>query len=158
VGARGQVLSLLAAAALGAGVTGAALMPRADQPGNALAGTPGEAVYPRGLCTATDGDTIRCGSVRVRVAEIDAPEMPGHCRASRVCAPGDPILSRQSVAEYISAGEVRVRTLDVDRYGRVVGDVSVRGREPSLSCHQVATGRAIAQLKWGDHGVLRRCG
>ena len=31
-------------------------------------------------CTVVDGDPLRCGSERVRLLGIDAPELPGHCR------------------------------------------------------------------------------
>lgn len=32
-----------------------------------------------------DGDTIHCRYTRVRLAGIDAPEMPGHCQPGRAC-------------------------------------------------------------------------
>lgn len=40
--------------------------------------------------TVVDGDTLRCGSTRIRLSSIDAPELPGHCRPGRECTPGDP--------------------------------------------------------------------
>lgn len=105
-------------------------------------------------CRAVDGDTLRCGELRVRLAEIDAPEMPGHCRAGRVCAPGDPYASKAALQAALGAGNVRVRKLATDRYGRTVAAVTAGGKD--LSCAQVRGGYAIAQLKWGDYGVLRR--
>jgi endonuclease YncB( thermonuclease family) len=48
-------------------------------------------------CSVTDGDTIRCGDERIRLLGIDAPELPGHCRSGRNCAPGDPYASTSSL-------------------------------------------------------------
>lgn len=56
-------------------------------PGGPRPGAPTELVAG---CTVTDGDTIRCGAERIRLLGIDAPELPGHCRSGRACAPGDP--------------------------------------------------------------------
>lgn len=106
-----------------------------------------------GACRAVDGDTLRCGELRVRLAEIDAPEMPGHCRAGRVCAPGDPYASKAALQKALEGGAVRIRKLATDRYGRTVAAVTAGGAD--LSCAQVRGGYAIPQLKWGDYGVLR---
>src|ERR1700712_1173347 len=48
-------------------------------------------------CRVVDGDTLRCGNERVRLLGIDAPELPGHCRIGRACAPGDPYASTASL-------------------------------------------------------------
>ncbi len=109
--------------------------------------------YMPGQCTATDGDTIRCGSERIRLAEIDAPEMPGHCRKGRQCVAGDPYASKENLQRLVGGHAVRVTRLDTDRYGRTIGDVWAQGQ--SLSCAQVLGDYAQRQLKWGDHGVLR---
>ncbi len=56
-----------------------------------------------------DGDTLRCGSERVRLAGIDAPEMPGHCRPGRECTAGDAFASRdglQALVRIVSHGVV----------------------------------------------------
>lgn len=53
-------------------------------------------------CTAVDGDTLRCSEIgRVRLLGIDAPEMPGHCRKSRTCAPGDPAASKKALEKLV---------------------------------------------------------
>lgn len=109
--------------------------------------------YAAGVCRAVDGDTLRCGDERIRLVEIDAPEMPGHCRKGRVCAPGDPKASKASLQNMLLRGPVEVRRYAYDRYGRTVGDARVRGL--SLSCAQVRGGQALRQLKWADYGVTK---
>lgn len=53
-----------------------------------------------------DGDTLRCGSIRLRLLGIDAPELPGHCAAYRECAPGDGITSKRSLIDALRNGRV----------------------------------------------------
>ena len=101
------------------------------------------------LCTATDGDTIRCGDLRIRLSGIDAPEMPGHCRRGRNCAPGDPIASRRSLANALRRGPITFRQLSSDRYGRVVG--IVYAANVNLSCWQLGAQQAIYRRDW-DRG------
>ena len=98
----------------------------------------------------TDGDTIRCGDLRVRLASIDAPEMPGHCRRGRACTPGDPHSSRSNLQRLVDAGPLSCVRTDVDRYGRTVATCSAAGLD--LSCEQVAAGHAVER-----YGRLR-CG
>lgn len=103
---------------------------------------------------AVDGDTLRCRDVvRVRLARIDAPEMPGHCRAGRHCVPGDPYASRESLARLIADHEVSCTVVDAspdrggfqatDRYGRPVAWCRADGRD--LSQSQLEGGFAV---KW----------
>src|SRR3546814_10631339 len=75
------------------------------------------------LCTASDGDTIRCGSERIRLLGIDAPEMPGHCRKGRQCAPGNPRAAKAGLARAISQAPIRIDWITVDRYGRTIAVV-----------------------------------
>jgi endonuclease YncB( thermonuclease family) len=83
----------------------------------------------------TDGDTIRVlddqrTSYRIRFMGIDAPE-------SRQ-AFGN--ASRRSLAAMVAGKAVTVEWEKLDRYGRVVGKVSVNGRDVCLE--QVKTGMA----------------
>jgi endonuclease YncB( thermonuclease family) len=110
--------------------------------------------YGTDVCKATDGDTIRCGNERVRLVEIDAPELPGHCVKTRVCAPGDGKASKASLEALLKGQKVKLVRYDVDHYGRTLADARVRNR--SLSCAQVTAGQAMRQLKWGDYGVLHK--
>lgn len=91
--------------------------------------------------TITDGDTLRCGATRVRLASIDAPELPGHCRIGRACTPGDPFASTENLRRLIGGRPIRCRQTDTDRYGRVVARCTVA--EEDLSCAQVSGGYAV---------------
>ena len=100
-------------------------------------------------CTAVDGDTLRCGQMRVRLSGVDAAELPGHCRAGRDCAPGDP-LTHQSALERFVRSPVLVTPLKIDRYGRTVALVT-DGRERNASCAAIAAGARYV-MKW-DEGL-----
>ena len=111
-------------------------------------------------CTSpavVDGDTIRCANLgRVRLLGIDAPEMAGHCRRGRVCAPGDPLASKRAMARMLGASKITVEPITRDRYGRVVG--IVRGGRVNISCAQLRAGLAIYKPKW-DNGrrIAKEC-
>lgn len=104
-------------------------------------------------CQAIDGDTIRCGKEHIRLTAIDAPEMPGHCRQGRDCAPGDPFASKAALAADLSSGTVAIHRLETDHYGRTVADVYVDGR--SLSCRQLAGGFARYWRRYDKGGRIR---
>jgi micrococcal nuclease len=116
-----------------------------------------EVEYPSfrsGVCNATDGDTVRCGDERIRLVEIDAPELPGHCHAPRVCALGDPVASKASLQEFLQGHRVYVQRFDKDRYGRTVANVIVLQKGiQSASCHQLTTGHAIRELRWENYKI-----
>lgn len=102
--------------------------------------------FPCEVPEVTDGDTIRCGALRVRLASIDAPEMPGHCRRGRNCVDGDPYASKAHLQQLIGGGSLKCEQTDTDRYGRVVALCEAEGRD--LSCAQVEAGHAI--IRYGD--------
>lgn len=92
---------------------------------------------------AIDGDTIRCANIArpVRLAGIDAPELPGHCRRGRVCTPGDPYAAKAALAELLDRGIALVWPQAVDRYGRPVARVTIGGTD--ASCALLATGFVV---------------
>ena len=92
--------------------------------------------YPRII----DGDTLECGGRRIRLAGIDAPEMPGHCRRGRDCTPGDPYAA-QAHLRMMTQGGVSCRATDTDVYGRTVARCEAAGRD--LSCAMIAAGHAV---------------
>lgn len=102
-----------------------------------------------GHCRAVDGDTLRCGSERVRLLGIDAPEMPGHCRRGRRCVKGDPNASREWLAAGLGSALQIVR-IGEDRYGRTLAIVS--GDQGNLSCRQLAGGAAVYRADWDEGG------
>ncbi|MGE4307373.1 MAG: thermonuclease family protein [Novosphingobium sp.] len=88
-----------------------------------------------------DGDTIRCGDRRIRLYGIDAPELPGHCRPGRNCAPGDPYASTEHLQSLIGVATLECSQKDIDVYGRIVARCSAG--ETDLSCAQIKDGQAI---------------
>ena len=92
-------------------------------------------VYEGRVVGVADGDTITVltdgrESIRIRLAEIDAPEK-SQAFGQR---------SKQSLSDMVFGKAVRVEQQDVDRYGRVVGRVFVGGTD--VSAEQVRQGMA----------------
>lgn len=114
-----------------------------------FAGPPLEPVT--GSCSVTDGDTIRCGDERIRLLAIDAPELPGHCRAGRDCAPGDPYASTANLEANLR-GQVMLQRVGEDRYGRTLAVVWADG--VNLACLQLSTGHAIYVERWDNGGLI----
>lgn len=137
-------LGVLGGAALAGGVVG--VLPALE---SATAPTGGGEVVTG--CTVTDGDTIRCGGQRIRLLGIDAPEIPGHCRRGRDCAPGDPYASTASLEEAMT-GELRIERVGEDRYGRTLA--TIKSDKGDLSCWQLEHGQAIYKPKWDDGGRI----
>jgi endonuclease YncB( thermonuclease family) len=93
------------------------------------------------VASVSDGDTLRCtDGTRVRLAAIDSPELPGHCRRGRHCAPGDPYAARASLTK-LAAG----KTLRCERTGKSWNRVTAwcRAGSVDLSCAQYRAGYAI---------------
>ena len=67
-----------------------------------------------------DGDTLRCGDLRLRLLGIDAPELPGHCAHYRDCAPGNGWAAKRSLGEALRNGRLTYSIVTTDRYGRAV--------------------------------------
>lgn len=91
---------------------------------------------------AVDGDTLRCQREGlVRLLGIDAPELPGHCRAGRSCVAGDGRASGEAMARMIWRRRVVCTPSGRDAYGRVLASCRADGVE--LSCAMVAGGFAV---------------
>jgi endonuclease YncB( thermonuclease family) len=89
-----------------------------------------------GVCIANvhDGDSLRlCDGERIRIANIDAPEMPG----SPKCGQGrrgwcDYALaerSRDALQAFIGLGPVSIQRQGQDAYGRTLARVRVNGAD-----------------------------
>lgn len=96
-----------------------------------------------GTVRVIDGDTFDCGAVRIRLQGIDAPEVPGHCRVGRVCAPGDHSASTAQLRRLLGNGGVSCRAVGHDRYRRTIGLCEAGGVD--VSCAMLAGGFAIAR-------------
>lgn len=103
-------------------------------------------------CTATDGDTIRCGAERIRLIGIDAAELHGPCRR-RICPPGDARQAKARMAQLLRRRPIVIRRFGRDRYGRTLALVSAGGVD--LGCAQLRTGAAVYRADWDQAGRLR---
>ncbi len=89
------------------------------------------------LCTAYDGDTLRCGRERVRLSNIDAPELRGspRCHRSRYgknpswCDYALGLRSRNALRAFIRSGNLTVHRQGRDHYGRTLARVTVNGQD-----------------------------
>ena len=92
------------------------------------------------VVSVLDGDTVDVlvdsKPVRVRLAEIDAPEK----------AQAFGTKSRQALAAAVFKQPVTVRTNGLDRYGRTIGTIVVDGR--SINRMMVAEGMAWAYRRY----------
>lgn len=101
-------------------------------------------------CRVVDGDTLRCGSERIRLLGIDAPEL-GRCNPpGRRCAPGDGKASTNNLRLAMS-GKITINRVSKDRYGRTIALVT--GVKGDLSCWQLRHRQAIYRADW-DNGRL----
>ena len=80
-----------------------------------------------------DGDSIRCRGERVRIANIDAPELPGSpkCGARRGytawCDYRLGMAARDALQGLVARGRVTFVRTGTDAYGRTLALVSVNG-------------------------------
>ena len=103
----------------------------------------------------SDGDSFKCRQgPRVRLAAIDAPEMPGSCRPGRKCAPGDPHAAKAKLASLILGRAVECHASGKS-YDRIAAWCSIAGQD--LSCAMVSSGHAIKLRKFDTAGRLRLC-
>lgn len=103
------------------------------------------------VCIANvhDGDSIRlCDGERIRIANIDAPEMRGSSRCDRGrggwCDYDLAIRSRDALRAFLASGNVKITRLGQDRFGRTLARVSVDGRDAGA----YLIGQGLAR-RWG---------
>lgn len=88
-----------------------------------------------GSLSVHDGDSIRCGGERIRIANIDAPELPGSakCEGRRSpyanCDFAKGYRARDALRAFLATGPIQVQRLGPDRYGRTLARVTVNGRD-----------------------------
>jgi micrococcal nuclease len=82
-----------------------------------------------------DGDSIRCGGERIRIANIDAPELPGSPRCSEErrakawCDYEAGYRARDALQAFLKRGPVLIERIGPDKYGRTLARVSVNGED-----------------------------
>jgi endonuclease YncB( thermonuclease family) len=88
-------------------------------------------IFAAGLCRAIDGDTLRCGRERVRLARIDAPELSEP--KGRESADWLKLLIDDRRVTCVISGR--------EKYGRLLGECFA-GEGPSLSDQLLERGLA----------------
>jgi micrococcal nuclease len=79
--------------------------------------------------SVTDGDTFRLAGERIRIENIDAPEIhQAQCPAERALG----LAARARLAEILAAGEITLQRHRKDQYGRTIALVSVAGADVGL--------------------------
>lgn len=101
-------------------------------------------MFSEGL-VATDGDSIRVGGERLRIANIDAPEMPSSPRdcVRRRCPAGDPFEAKETL-QFLLNMDGRCRGYGRDRYDRRLVRCSyvIEGRRLDVGETMIALGAA----------------
>jgi len=93
-------------------------------------------------CTPIDGDTLNCAGERVRISDIDAPEIRGRCPSERILA----LRARDRLSELLREPfELHRSGRNRDRYGRLLRVVTVNGR----SVGSVLVGEGLARTWTG---------
>lgn len=104
--------------------------------------------------TVHDGDTIRCGAERIRISDIDAPELPGspRCDPYRIrqlersrnpawCDTAKGQQARDALRAFLATGPVMIHRLRTDSYGRTLALVSVRGIDAGVMLRKAGLAR-----------------
>ena len=103
---------------------------------------------PTGRVSVTDGDTIRIGDERIRILNIDAPEMGGgaECEAERMLA----LASKDRLTAILATGELEIDRQGQDRFGRTLAMIRVSGTDVGemLIAAHVAVPWAGRQHDW----------
>jgi endonuclease YncB( thermonuclease family) len=95
-----------------------------------------------GAARASDGDSLRLGGERVRLLDIDAPELDQTCRTGAGADWPCGAAARDAMARLLASGKVACQPRDRDRYGRLLAHCDVAGRD--LGAAMVALGLALA--------------
>jgi endonuclease YncB( thermonuclease family) len=109
-----------------------------------------------GAVSVHDGDTLTLEGEKIRLLDIDAPELRQTCRLGRrsyACGES----SRDALIALIGRNPVRCEASRRDRYRRLLGECTAGGR--NLNVAQVEQGWAVAyggKLKAEEEGARRR--
>jgi endonuclease YncB( thermonuclease family) len=92
-----------------------------------------------------DGDTLWWEGEKIRIEDIDAPEVHAPCTAERDLARAATLRLQALIAD----SEPEIERTGVDRFGRTLADVSIAGRD--LGHVMVAEGLARPWLGHKEH-------
>ncbi|WP_228135193.1 thermonuclease family protein [Qipengyuania citrea] len=98
---------------------------------------------PRSHCVH-DGDTVWLQGEKIRIADIDTPEIEGRCPYERQLA----LHARNRLVDLLNSGTLTLRRQGHDRYGRTLAVVLVDGRSAGL----MLVGEGLAR-KWTGRRV-----
>ena len=90
---------------------------------------------PRDHCVH-DGDTVWWEGEKIRIADIDTPELNGACEYEQELA----LLARNRLVQLLNAGAFEIARKGQDRYGRTLATLHRSGR--SIGDQLVAEGLA----------------
>lgn len=76
------------------------------------------AAGPRSHCVH-DGDTLHWHGEKIRIVDIDTPELNGRCAAERTKAK----QARARLVQLLNAGPVQIKRTGTDRYGRTLARI-----------------------------------
>jgi endonuclease YncB( thermonuclease family) len=109
------------------------------------------------MCSAIDGDTLRCNGNSYRLQAVDAPERPGTCRKGRVCAPGDYHASKAALARLIANRRVTIVDTGPAAWGRRQAVVYANGL--NVACELLRGRYVIYQARYDRASIVRKdCG
>lgn len=80
-----------------------------------------------------DGDSLRCNGEKIRIVNIDAPELPGspRCDGRRAapawCDYAAGAAARDALRQFVARGRVTIERQGTDVYGRTLARVAVNG-------------------------------
>jgi endonuclease YncB( thermonuclease family) len=99
-----------------------------------------------GRASVTDGDTIEIRGERIRLNGIDAPESAQQCQ--KLDGSAWPCGRRAALAlsDHIGIQNVSCQEQSRDRYGRIVANCTLAGRD--LSAWMVGSGYALAYVRY----------
>ena len=99
-----------------------------------------------GTATVIDGDTIEVHGTRIRLHGIDAPESRQECRHADGTAWRCGQQAALALSDHIGRRPVSCKSLDRDRYGRVVATCLLSSGE--LNRWMVANGWAVSYRRY----------
>lgn len=95
-----------------------------------------------GAARASDGDSFRMEGERIRLLDIDAPELDQTCQDASGADWRCGEAARDAMARLLASGPVECRPQDRDQYGRLLAHCDVNGRD--IAAAMVASGLALA--------------